>query len=188
VVNSGGVETVHQGGTAVGTVINAGGKETVFSGGIDKGMRVHARGMAFINFGGTVIGGTVLSGGQLTVEAGGSVQSGLTVSGTAIIAGSVAAGQTIDMVGQGGKLVLSDLAAFQATIQDFGTLDTIDLAGFSFNAKESEHFVSNVFSTGGTLSVIDGTKQASLSLAGHYTTGSFTLASDGAGGTLVKFV
>jgi hypothetical protein len=41
---------------------------------------------------------------------------------------------------------------------------------------------------GGTLSVIDGTKQATLSMAGHYTSSSFALANDGMGGTLVKFV
>jgi hypothetical protein len=41
--------------------------------------------------------------------------------------------------------------------------------------------------TSGTLTIVDGNQQASLSLAGAYTTSNFTLAADLTGGTLVKF-
>ena len=39
-----------------------------------------------------------------------------------------------------------------------------------------------------TLTVLAGAKTASLTLAGSYGTSNFALASDGAGGTFVRFV
>jgi hypothetical protein len=91
----------------------------------------------------------VTSGGKLTVNAGGVVQDGLTVSaGTASIAGSVGAGQVVDLAGQGGLLALSDLPDFHAVIRNFGPQDKIDLAGFAFKAKESESFSENIFKNG----------------------------------------
>jgi hypothetical protein len=54
------------------------------------------------------------------------------------------------------------------------------LATFTFGSGTTHSFSS------GTLTVANGGNHENLSFAGSYTTGSFALSNDGAGGTLVK--
>ncbi len=69
--------------------------------------------MEYVSSGGI----TASSGGRITVSAGGIVQAGLTISGgTALVSGTVAAGQTVTFAGSGGDLALANLSAFAAVI------------------------------------------------------------------------
>ncbi len=113
---------------------------------------------------------------------------GLTISGGyAGISGAVPSGQEVLFAGHG-DLAFYDLAAFHATIGGYSTGDEFDLGGFAFGAGETRSFAENSGNTGGTLSVVDGNKTATLSLLGSYATGDFALSTDSHGGTFVKFV
>jgi len=117
------------------------------------------------------------------------VLNGLRISGgTAVISGSVASGQTMTFVGSGGDLALYNLSGFAAVISGFSTGDQIDLGGFAFSSNgETRTFTEAANKTSGTLTVVDGGKTASLTLAGSYVTSAFMLTNDGAGGTFVRF-
>jgi hypothetical protein len=116
------------------------------------------------------------------------VADGLTISGgEAAIFGAAASGQEIRFIGHG-DLAFHDLAAFDATIGGYAAGDEFDLGGFAFGASETRSFTENSAHTGGTLSVTDGSRHASLSLLGNYAAGDFALSGDGQGGTFVKFV
>jgi autotransporter passenger strand-loop-strand repeat protein len=160
----------------------------VSAGGIDQFSVVSSGGLEFISSAGTVSGGTVISGGKITLSSGGSVLAGLTISGgTAVLSGSVAAGQMLTFAGTGGDLALYNLPNFAAQIGGFGAGDTIDLAGFGYGGGETRSFTEAAGNTSGTLSIVDGGKQAQLTLLGNYTSSDFALATDSAGGTFVKF-
>ena len=120
---------------------------------------------------------------------GGAALDGLTISGgTAVISGTMAAGQAVTFAGTGGDLVLWNLPDFAAVISGFGTGDQVDLGGFAFSSSgETLTFTEAGSNTSGTLTVVDGGKTASLTLAGSYATSDFMLANDGVGGTFVKF-
>lgn len=71
------------------------------------------------------------------------------------------------------------------TIQNFNTLDGIDLQTVAFGANTTLGFVENMNNTQGVLTVSDGTHTAMITLLGQYTTASFQDESDGGSGTLV---
>ena len=130
----------------------------------------------------------MISGATLTVSSGGVVQASLTLSGgTAVISGTAAAGQQIGYAGPGGDLALGNLGGFAAVISGFSTSDAIDLLGFGYSGSETRSFTEAASNTSGTLSVVDGAKNASLTLLGSYVTSNFALSSDGGAGTFVKF-
>ena len=202
-ISSGGAETVSKGGVTYydavasggaqydygvtsDTIIENGGAEDVYSGGSADYSQVH--GAEFVSSGGTGFGDTVYSGGALTVSSGGAVAGSMAISGGYVgISGSVASGQDIRFAGTG-DLAFYDLAAFHATIGGYSTGDEFDLGGFGFGASETRSFTENAAHTGGTLSVVDGSKTATLSLLGSYVASDFTLSNDLHGGTFVKFV
>src|SRR5271166_749989 len=78
------------------------------------------------------------------------------------------------------------LAAFHATIGGYSTGDEFDLGGFAFGAGETRSFTENSGNTGGTLSIVDGSKTASLWLLGSYHTTDFALSTDSHGGAFVN--
>src|SRR5262249_60378273 len=61
--------------------------------------------------------------------------------------------------------------------------DTLDLRDISFATIQSPTYSGT--STGGTLSVSDGTHNAQIALLGNYLTSTFVASSDGHGGTNV---
>jgi hypothetical protein len=61
----------------------------------------------------------------------------------------------------------------------------IDLPNIAFGAHTTLAFSENAAGTGGTLTVSDGRHAASILLLGNYVAGSFAIAGDGHGGTLV---
>ncbi len=186
-VLSGGSQDVS--GAAHATVVSAAGKDMVMSAGIDTGTVVSSGGVQLIMSAGVVSGTTLLSGATLTAFSGGIIAAGLTLSGgTAVISGSVAAGQTVKYVGSGGDLALFNLPGFGASVGGFGAGDRIDLGGLAYGGGETRSFTEAGGGTSGTLTVTDGGKVAHLSLLGSYVTSDFALSTDGAGGTLVKLV
>ena len=73
-----------------------------------------------------------------------------------------------------------------ATLSGFTQGDYIDLQGLGFTqGVTSTSYTSNVGNTGGMLTITSGAQSISLALLGQYVNGNFTLANDGAGGTLL---
>ena len=111
----------------------------------------------------------------------------MTISGGyAVISGSVAAGTNMTFAGAGGYLGLDNTSGFAAVISGFGSGDLINLGGFAFGSGVTNLFTAAPGGLGGTLTVVDGSQQASLTLAGAYNSSDFTLAA-GTSGTLIKF-
>src|SRR5262249_39179708 len=65
------------------------------------------------------------------------------------------------------------------------TASAIDLPEISFGANPTLAYAANNDNTGGTLTVSDGLHAQSLALLGQYMASSFSMASDGHGGTLI---
>ena len=87
----------------------------------------------------------------------------------------------------GGNLILDNSQSFTGTIAGFaspqGVNETIDLREIGAGA----HATFTQTGTSGTLTVTDAAGHtANLTLLGTYSTANFSLASDGAGGTLIK--
>ena len=61
----------------------------------------------------------------------------------------------------------------------------IDLPDIAFGAQTTLAYSRNATGTGGTLTVSDGRHAASIALLGNYMAGSFAVAADGHGGTLI---
>ena len=61
----------------------------------------------------------------------------------------------------------------------------IDLPDIVFGAQTTLAYSQNAAGTGGTLTVSDGRHAAAIALIGNYMAGTFVVAADGHGGTLV---
>jgi hypothetical protein len=61
----------------------------------------------------------------------------------------------------------------------------IDLPNIAFGVQTTLAYAENAAATGGTLTVSDGRHVASIALLGNYMAGSFAVAADGHGGTLI---
>ena len=61
----------------------------------------------------------------------------------------------------------------------------IDLPNIAFGAQTTLAYSQNAAGTGGTLTVSDGRHAAAIALIGNYMAGTFVVAADGHGGTLV---
>jgi hypothetical protein len=59
------------------------------------------------------------------------------------------------------------------------------LPDIAFGAQTTLAYSQNAAGTGGTLTVSDGRHAAAIALIGNYMAGSFVVAADGHGGTLV---
>ena len=163
-LNAGATEAL-RGATLSGLTIGTGVILQVLGGGVGQATTID-RGMAFVSAGGTLGGGTLLSGATLTLAQGGAVVGGLTLAGPA------------------DKLVLTRGATLGAVIADFSTGDVVDLLGIAYGGTTSASYSATAPGLG-TLTVHGGYSQVQLTLSGSYTTSSFALAADGAGGTLV---
>jgi hypothetical protein len=100
-------------------------------------------------------------------------------AGTMALLAGAGMGQTATFAASTGALDLTAPLSFDGLIAGFGASDQIDLV----NTAETSYSFAN-----GTLTVENGnTTVASLRFSGSYNTGSFTLAGDGHGGTLITF-
>jgi hypothetical protein len=115
-------------------------------------------------------------------------------------AATIAAGATLELTGADsgsitfngstGKLILDHSMSFTGKIFNLtgdgnpSNSDQIDLRDIAYGPNTTYTYVGNT--AGGTLTVSDGQNHtAHLSLVGNYTNSTFTLSSDGNGGTLV---
>ena len=186
-VFTGAREQIFTGGTAIGTVVSA-GNMYVYSGGLASNTLIIG-GFEFVYSGGTINGTTVDPHEKITVSVGGTVLGGIVLSGgSAVISGTVAAGQAIVFVNSGGDLLLNNTPAFQAVISGFGIGDKVDLTSFAFLSGTTDNYVEAASNTSGTLTVADGGNQVQLNFIGYYGTAEFQLGNDSNGGTAVKFV
>ena len=107
----------------------------------------------------------------LAVMSGGTVEVSSAYSGPATFMGS------------SGILQLDQSASFSGTVAGMTGQDTLDLRDISFATIQSPTYSGT--STGGTLSVSDGTHNAKIALLGNYLASTFVASSDGHGGTNV---
>jgi hypothetical protein len=107
------------------------------------------------------------------------------VGGSIEFQGSSDANVSFDS-GSGGMLQLDKPESFTGTVAGFGGQDQIDLGNIAYSdVTTTLDYWMNSDSSGGTLTVSDGTHTANLSLLGQYAASSFAMASDGHGGTLI---
>ncbi len=123
------------------------------------------------------------NGGTLIVD------SSATGGGHALINGgtlefTAASDNDVSFGGGTGMLALDQSQHFTGTISGFANRDQVDLGDIGFSANTALSYIDNG-SNGGTLSIGDGAHTASIALQGTYLASSFTLASDGHGGTLL---
>ena len=77
--------------------------------------------------------------------------------------------------------MLDAAAAYTGTVSGFTLGDTIDLVNLSYGSNTNASFSGDT--TGGVLSVGNGVDTAHIALFGNFAASSFTLGSDGHGGT-----
>jgi len=85
--------------------------------------------------------------------------------------------------GSSGALVIQDAEGFHGEVSGLSGSDTIDLADLSFTAHTQATFVGTA--TGGTLTVSDGAEAVKIALTGDYLSSTWSVSSDGNGGTNV---
>jgi hypothetical protein len=90
---------------------------------------------------------------------------------------------TVTFASTTGTLKLDNSASFAGTVAGMAGSDTLDLADINFATTGTASFSGT--STGGTLTVTDGSHTANIALTGNYLSSTWTLSSDGNGGTFV---
>jgi hypothetical protein len=91
--------------------------------------------------------------------------------------------QSVTFTGTTGTLTIDHSVGFTGAITGLAGDDALDLVDVNYRATTTASFLGNT--TGGTLTVSDGVHTASLALNGNYLSSSWTLSSDGNGGTIV---
>ena len=123
-------------------------------------------------------GGTVTANGAVT----GSGQ--IFIDGGTFVANS-AFNEAVTFTGSTGDLTLARSQVYTGTVTGFAhsTQTYLDLGDIGFVSAGEATFSGT--STGGTLTITDGTHTASIALSGNYLSATFAALSDGHGGTLV---
>jgi hypothetical protein len=85
--------------------------------------------------------------------------------------------------GASADLILTDSVGYAGHLSGLGTADTLDLADLAYSPSAKVSYSGTT--TGGTLTVNDGTHQAAIALLGNYLNSTFTLSNDGYGGISV---
>ncbi|MDR3660502.1 MAG: Hint domain-containing protein [Mycobacterium sp.] len=180
VVSSGGYEYVS--GTAFGTTVNSGGVELVYAGGIANGATVENGGTLIVDAGGSAVDITVSGGGVEVVSAGGTAE-GIVISagGTAVLRSGAVTEGGIVLADIGARLEIDGTVMPGATISGLLAAATIDLANEAYSAGGQATLEANnvlqITGIGGT------TIDLQLDQSQNYADTSFSLASDGSGGT-----
>ncbi|WP_439393019.1 VCBS domain-containing protein [Bradyrhizobium sp. PMVTL-01] len=160
--------------TGGNTITNSGTLEATGTGGLVIDSAISNTGLLWAN-GGNIIahadvnGGSALISGSATLELGGTSSTDVKFDATA-----------------NGLLQLDHAINFSGLVSGFNAGDQIDLHDILSASGASASYTANNAGTGGTLSVTDGVHTANIGLLGQYTSDDFELASDGAGGTLIK--
>jgi hypothetical protein len=91
--------------------------------------------------------------------------------------------QSVTFTGTTGTLTIDHSLAFTGAITGLAGTDALDLVDVGYGATTTATFLGNT--AGGTLTVSDGAHTSNISLVGNYLSSSWTLSSDGHGGTVV---
>jgi hypothetical protein len=121
------------------------------------------------------------------------ISSGGTMVAAIKMVGSYSVGEFHITSGAGGTVAITD-----PTVPNGGSVEPgpahnfpqggVDLPNIAFGARTTLAYAENAAGTGGTLTVSDGRHAASIALLGNYIAGSFVIAADGHGGTLISEV
>jgi hypothetical protein len=158
--------------TGANTIVNTGTIEAV-AGGIGEVMSA-------VNNGGWLYA----NGGSLTVE-GAVTGTGKALIKSGTLTFTSAFNQIVSFIGTSGRVVLAQSQAFTNFVRGFSKTGgtSLDLQDIAFGGATSASYSGTTAS--GVLTVSDGTHTAHIHLQGDYTGSTFTLSSDGSGGTLV---
>lgn len=140
------------------------------------------------------IAGAIRNNGNLQAASGTlDLQGAVTGIGNLLINGGVleadavvGAGQTVQFVGSGARLVLNDADSFAGKLASFGSGDRLDLRQFD-PTTTTIAFQENSTGTQGRLSVTDATQHATFTLLGQYIAAGFHTRADGLGGTFISY-
>jgi len=180
-VTKGGLLTVENGGSDSGTTLRGG--ENIF--GLDDGANILSGGSAVVSVGGVADDVSIGRGGDETVDAGGIAKNVTIAGGTLSIAnGAVTDATAVTFSGaSGGVLLLAAAADFSGTVAGLTKKDKIDLGDIQFASVQHPTYAGT--SSGGTLTVTDGTHTANIALLGNYLSSIFVAKNDGHGGTII---
>jgi hypothetical protein len=130
--------------------------------------------------------------GKLQVDGGSLIiDSPVTGHGNAVIAGGAlefahASDSNVSFTASGsGYLALDQSQYFTGQISGFAAQDKLDLGDIAFSTATTLSYLTDDDNSGGILKVSDGPHTANLDLIGDYSAASFTLSSDGHGGTML---
>ena len=162
-----GTAYVLSGGTTTQLTVTQNCFEIISSGGIASNTTAASAGYEVALSGGIVSGATLTSGGVLVLNSGAVVSGAVNFSGI-----------------NNEIIVASGATPGAAVLSGFIEGDFVDLAGIGYTAGVTSFTYANS-GMSGTLTVTSGAQAISLNLMGQYVAGNFTLANDGAGGTLL---
>ncbi len=154
---------------------------------------IYANGSGISGGGGLTINGAVSNGGTLFAYLGSlEVIGAVTGKGTGKINGgtlqldSTFTQNVTFATGATGELVLGQSKGYTGSITGFSktSANQLDLKDIGFSGTTTATYAGTTSS--GVLTVTDGVNTAHIKLIGNYTTSTFTVASDGSGGTLVS--
>ena len=143
---------------------------------------------AIVDSNATAVGVVRVSSGTLRLD--GAVSGNIQLraqAGTLTTTQAVGSGVQAMFSGPNAQLRLSDAQDFHGTIAGFAGGETLDLRSIAFNGTSATPLYAPTSSSGGTLTVGDGTHTASLAMLGSYSTGNFHAADDQHGGTAITF-
>jgi hypothetical protein len=89
----------------------------------------------------------------------------------------------VTFTGTAGTLQLDNSASFSGTVAGMADQDTLDLRDINPATVQTPTYSGT--SSGGTLTVTDGTHNANIALLGNYLASTFVASSDGYGGTII---
>ncbi|RUU02714.1 adhesin, partial [Mesorhizobium sp. USDA-HM6] len=162
--------------TGGSVVANSGTLEATGSGGLVVAGGVENSGMLWANGGNIAIHGAVTGEGDATIgnlsklEFGGASSTDVTFAHDAA-----------------GTLELDDSFDYSGLIGGITNDDKLDLNDISFGAGTTAVYQANQDGSGGTLTVSDGSHNATLHLLGTYDANGFKLADDGEGHAVVTY-
>ncbi|WP_181176531.1 Ig-like domain-containing protein, partial [Mesorhizobium sp. B2-3-5] len=162
--------------TGANIVYNSGTLEATGSGGLTINSAVANSGLIWAN------GGNITIGGQVTGD-GGAMIGNL----SQLEFGAASSANVTFAVDAAGTLRLDDSFDFSGKIGGMTNDDKVDLGDMWYGTGTSAVYHANQDGSGGTLLVSDGTHDATLHLVGSYDPGSFTLAADGSGHTVIAY-
>jgi hypothetical protein len=139
-------------------------------------------------------GGTLINGGTSTTNGDGAFQIVFNPNNVQIqLTAGIGNGQTahisspssapVAFLGTSGTLLLDPSSDFTGTVSGMSGQDMIDFSDIKFITPQAPSYSGN--SSGGTLTVSDGSHTANIALLGNYLASTFAASSDGHGGTSV---